>query len=286
MSRSRNWLGTWNNFPENWKELIPTCGCIDYACQLEKAGTTGKEHVQFAVKFKEAKTMATMKKLFDGAHLEPAKNWIAAKQYCMKEDTRIEAGPICKPPRYTCKDPLEGKTLRKVQQEVIDIINSETEDRLVHWFHDPIGNAGKTTLAKHVIINNEDAIYLGGKASDMKYGVMKWLEEHKLRVVMIDLTRSVESFVSYQGIEEVKNGIFFNVKFECGMVVYDNPHVIVFANFMPEMKKLSHDRWVIHNVSRIDGDDLGEIDKSIFPLEVECRKPGDPEYRGNEYDSD
>ncbi len=265
MSRSRIWLGTWNNFPENWKELIPTCGCIDYACQLEKAGTTGKEHVQFAIKFKEAKYLATMKKLFDGAHLEPAKNWIAAKQYCMKEDTRIEAGPICSPPRFKCKDPLCGKELRPMQEEIINICKSPREDRLIHWFYDPVGNAGKTTLAKHLILHNDKIIYLVGKSADMKYGVMEWLEKNELEVVLIDLTRSVEAFVSYQGIEEIKNGIFYNTKYECRMVLYDNPHVIILANFLPEMEKLSADRWVIHQVSEESDDN-----EKTFPLECIC----------------
>jgi len=248
MSRSRSWLCTWNNFPEDWQAVITSCGAIDYSAQKEKGKDAEKEHIQFAVRFEEAKSLKTMQGLFKGAHLEPAKNWIAAKQYCMKADTQVEEGIVSKPPPV-CRDPLEGRAYRPVQEQIIEIVKSEPDDRSIHWFFDPEGSAGKTTIAKHICLHHSDAIYLTGKSADMKFGVMSWLNSgKKLKTVMIDLTRSVEAFVSYQGIEEIKNGIFYNTKYESGMVLFDNPHIIIMSNFMPEMDMLSADRWVIHAI--------------------------------------
>lgn len=249
MSRSRSWLCTWNNFPEDWQAIITGCGAVDYSAQKEKGKDAEGEHIQFAVRFEDAKSFKTVQELFKGAHIEPAKNWFKAKQYCMKKDTQVEIG-ITKEEMPKCRDPLAGKTLRPIQSKILDIIKGEPDDRTIHWFHDPEGGAGKTSLAKHICLNNKDAIYLTGKSADMKFGVMKFLEDEEkgLKTVIIDLTRSVEAFISYQGIEEIKNGIFYNTKYESGMVMFDNPHIIILSNFMPNFEMLSADRWALHEI--------------------------------------
>lgn len=244
MTRSRNWLGTWNNYPEDWQTVIEG-NCAEYVAQLEKGKDAEKEHVQFAFRFNEARHFNAVSKLFPGAHIEVAKNWEACKNYCRKDDT-AQGERIDNTKKLICKDPLEGKEMRPIQQDIINIVNEEPDDRTVHWFYDPTGGAGKTTLAKHLCIHNKDCLYLTGKASDMKYGVFTWLQKNKLKTIIIDLTRSVEAFVSYQGIEEIKNGIFYNTKYESTMCVFDSPHVIVLSNFLPDVDALSADRWNIH----------------------------------------
>ena len=50
--------------------------------------------------------------------------------------------------------------------------------------------------------------------------------------------------------EEVKGGIFCSTKYECGMHMQNPPHVLVFANFPPDMndRDMSSDRFVVQNV--------------------------------------
>jgi len=249
MSRSRNFLCTWNNYPEDWKDIIKGCGAIDYSAQREKGKDAEKEHIQFCVRFAEARQFTAIQKMFVGAHIEIAKDWVKCYAYCQKKDTQVEAG-IVAPEKYVCRDPLEGKVLRPIQKEILDLVNRQADDRSIHWFWDPLGAMGKTTIAKHICMHNAGAIYLTGKSADMKYGVMSWLSSGKnLKVVLIDLTRSVEAYVSYQGIEEIKNGIFYNTKYESGMCMFDNPHVIILSNFLPEVDALREDRWEVHDYS-------------------------------------
>jgi len=56
--------------------------------QEEKCETTGRLHIQFWVKTPHMRR-SQVSKIFQGAHLEPAKNVAALKNYCQKEETRV-----------------------------------------------------------------------------------------------------------------------------------------------------------------------------------------------------
>ena len=96
------------------------------------------------------------------------------------------------------------------------------------------------------------ALVCSGKAADMKYLIVKYHEKHGRfpDVCVFDVPRSTASYLSYQGLEEIKNGVFSSTKYECDMVVMPYPQVFVFANFIPDMNNqvMSSDRWVLHNV--------------------------------------
>ena len=49
--------------------------------------------------------------------------------------------------------------------------------------------------------------------------------------------------ISYDGIEEIKDMMFYSGKYEGGMVVGKCPRFIVFANNPPIFEKMSADRW-------------------------------------------
>ena len=51
--------------------------------------------------------------------------------------------------------------------------------------------------------------------------------------------------MSYDAIESIKSGIIFNSKYETGQKMINPPHIIVFSNFLPDVSKLSEDRWNI-----------------------------------------
>jgi hypothetical protein len=66
-------------------------------------------------------------------------------------------------------------------------------------------------------------------------------------IVIFDLSRTKPPNVlmdtMYSTIENVKNGIFTSVKYEPETYVGSIPHVVVFANFFPDLTSLSIDRW-------------------------------------------
>ena len=97
---------------------------------------------------------------------------------------------------------------------------------------------------------NYNAIIVSGKGNDILYGITKHIEEHKeIDIVILDFERSVEDYVSYSAIEKIKNGCFYSPKYKGSMVIFNSPHVICFANFLPDKEKLSLDRWNIKEIS-------------------------------------
>jgi len=147
-------------------------------------------------------------------------------------------------------DPLEGVELRAWQKRTLEVIGEETrtpDNRKIHWFWEPEGGIGKTSLIKHVCMTNKRAIVLGGKAADMKNGIIEYHKKTGFypEIIFINIVRSMESFVSYQGIEEIKDGIFYSGKYEGGMAIFNSPILIIMANFEPNISALSLDRWNI-----------------------------------------
>lgn len=249
--RARAWILTWNNYTEQDTETLTQLAqenCSDYVWQPE-VGKEGTPHLQIALYFKSARTFSQVKKMLPKCHIEKARNWNAAKAYCRKEDTR--AGETVAKGKIAVKDPLEGRELWDFQKEILELIETEPDDRSIHWYWEPKGNTGKTSLAKHICLKHKDAIYICGKAADMKCAIAELCKAGSPpRICIVDLTRTTEGFTGslYQGLEEIKNGIFFSGKYESGMVMFNSPHIICFANWEPEVGALSQDRWVIKKI--------------------------------------
>nr|QTE03451.1 MAG: replication-associated protein [Anser anser CRESS-DNA-virus sp.] len=265
-TRTRAWMITWNNYtPEDiefWKSYVPD-KCEQWAWQLEVAPTTGTPHIQAALYFKAQRTFTAIKKDLPKCNIQAVENWAAASTYCQKVKSRDEseegdANIIDKKkekekPKVTVKDPMDGINKKQWQIDIDTIIEkpAEVSDRKIYWYYDINGAAGKTTYAKHLAIRLVDRfLYLGGKANDIKSAIAQMVEKgNNPDVCIFDFVRSCESHISYDAIESVKNGIFFSGKYESNMVVFNTPHVIIFANFKPDLDKLSRDRWVIRSIT-------------------------------------
>ena len=250
VSPSIHWCFTINNYSEKDIKYFSSNSSIfrRYVFQ-EELGIEGTPHLQGYCEFTRKvrpSGLVPNKKI----HWEKCRNINASIEYCRKGETRsgnIYTFNI----RAALKDPI--KDYRGWQLELISMLEEEADDRSINWFIDEKGNAGKTTFAKHWCMKYpKESLYLSGKASDMKCAIVQFLQDdtNELKYVFMDLPRSIESFVSYQGIEEIKNGIFFSGKYESGMIMYNSPHVVIFSNFIPDLKMLSQDRWNIQIIEK------------------------------------
>lgn len=218
-----------------------------YIVGLEHAPSTGRPHIQGYVSHTKAfRPMEKYREPTQGAHWEKAKgNEWQNFQYCSKGGnyrTNITIQQVI--------DPMVGLTPYPWQQAVLDMIERPPNPRQINWIWEQVGNRGKTTFAKHICMTR-NAIYVSGKADDVKYAVQKYIEKrgHGPNIVIFAFPRTVDpNMVSYSALESVKDGIFFSGKYESEMVIFNIPHVFVLANFEPEYSRLSEDRWNIINI--------------------------------------
>lgn len=254
-SESRCWFFTWNNYTfddvcdiETWI-LERKAECVFQ----EEEGENGTPHLQGCFRLKSSIRFSTLKKRFPEIHWEQCRDFVKAKKYCSKEDTRIYGPyyynmkkPVIKEERIT-DDLFNIDIAPQWQKDIIELTKTIPDERKIYWYYDKEGNSGKTTLARHLCADNEDEmIYVSGKAADIKYAVTEFVRARgktALKLCLFDFPRTSEKFISYQAVEEIKNGIFFSGKYDGGMVTFNRPHVIIFANFKPDFDALSKDRW-------------------------------------------
>lgn len=131
---------------------------------------------------------------------------------------------------------------RPWQQFVLDILNGPVHSRRMWWFYDPDGGAGKSTLVRYACANMQ-ACLLDGKVSDMAYA---WTKDD-YKIAIFDLVRALPDDLShvYRTAEQISNGIMASPKFESQMVLFEQPHVIIMSNSMPDPTKWSADRYVV-----------------------------------------
>lgn len=244
--KRRSFLLTYNNPTISCEELAQDLDtfCDKYVFQKEK-GASGTEHFQILLYFNNAVSFNTIKTKFSTAHIEAAKSVKHCVKYCSKTDTAISE-TYSKGFRVPEK-PKIITSLREWQVDAEKMILSDKSDRTIHWIYDPDGNVGKTAFCKYMCVKFK-ALYLTGKSADLKYAITECLEEQDIKICLFDFTRSQEEYISYQGIEEIKNGIFFNTKYESKMVIYNSPVICCFANFKPDFEKLSQDRWEMYRI--------------------------------------
>jgi hypothetical protein len=252
ISPAKHWCFTYNNYTkENLVAVRELCSnssiVLEYVFQ-EETGEEGTPHLQGYIAFQ--KKCRPKKLLPDQVHWEKCRNVKAAKEYCHKSETRTgEVFTNIKFPRELVK--MTYEKLRPWQREIADQFK-EPEDplfgRTIYWYWEPTGNVGKTVLSMY-FTDVCGAIILGGKGSDIKCGLAKYIDANGAGpdMVVIDIPRCVEH-ISWDGIECAKNGIFFSGKYESGMVRYNRPHVVCFANRPPPLEKLSEDRWKVYEI--------------------------------------
>lgn len=209
--------------------------CKEYLFSGE-IGEGGYKHWQGCFSLKNKEYFATVKNMFcQSIHLEPCKNWIKAKNYCKKIETHLE-GPYDEKSTFL-KLP---DTLYKWQQEVVGLCMTEPDDRTVYWYWDKEGCKGKTTLCKLLNANFGADIIGNGAMKDIAFSI-----GDNPRIVCMNITRSNEGHVNYGAIEAIKDGLVFSSKYESRIKNFNPPHVLVFANFKPDIEMMSKDRWRI-----------------------------------------
>lgn len=221
----------------------------DYVFQEERS-EEGTIHLQSVMRFKNPVGMGFQERYCQRIHWERCRNWRKSVKYCSKRDTKVGEvhtnikGLVI---RKRIRDPMEGLDWYQWENDIIEIINEEPDNRKIYWFWESYGCTGKSTFCKHLVMNY-GAVVVGGRVQDAMYALINTLEDRDVNIVVFDIPRSFDRGISYESIENIKNGIFFSAKYESRSVVFNSPHVIVFSNEEPDYARMSLDRWVVREI--------------------------------------
>jgi len=230
-----------------------------YSIGLETCPTTKRKHLQGYVEHPlRIRPMEKFRGILPGAHWEKAQgNRASNLKYTQKEGHYVTNIRDV----FFFQDPLDSLDLYPFQEIIIDWMTKTPPDyRTIYWVYCEKGNTGKTSLAKH-LCHKHGAIFVNGKAEDVKYSVSEYVKQnegHGPPIIVFGIPRYNENYINYGVIEEVKDGIFFSPKYESGMCMYNALHILVLCNFPPDRSKLSDDRWF---VCRIDEESKNLIEE-------------------------
>lgn len=260
ISPSKKWCFTLNfDQKSNSSEVIGTLVreldhlCLKYVFQ-EEEGASGNHHLQGLVVFRKKirpRGHFTCKHI----HWEKCRNESASIAYCSDPSKRRDGGNIwvrgfALPQTLRC---ISKENFYPWQKSLFEVVTGEPDDRSINWIYESTGNVGKSAFCRYLGIHH-DAIIVSGKAADVKYMLFKYYEKHGCgpNIILYDIPRCNENYVSWQALESIKNGNISSTKYESECFFINPPHILCFSNFAPNIEKLSKDRWHIFKIQERD----------------------------------
>lgn len=248
---ARNWCFTYNNHTsEVISSICSNCSilCTKYVFQEER-GENGTPHLQGFLQFKTKRRPFSVFK-DKRFHWEITRSVPASIKYCSDRSKRH--GSIytmgIRELQLQTVNTIDRSKFYKWQDKVLGYLD-DTSERNIYWIYEHAGGVGKSSLVKYLCVHH-GCMLISGKGNDIKYGVVKYFERHGQypKYILCDIPRSLQEYVSYAAIEEIKNGCFFSGKYESDMCIFNSPAVICFANERPLVDKMSKDRWKIYRI--------------------------------------
>lgn len=240
------WCFTYNNYDDEGIQWIQTV--IESHCRFgiygKETGANETPHLQGYIEFKvKHRPLEVFKRTC--IHWEKCKgDKLSNIAYCTKQ------GDCWQFPKKHEINTIKPDLFYDWQKEILESIELEPDDRTINWIIGKEGNEGKTSFQKYLAVHKK-AFILGGKAADIRMACCMHLEKHGKtpELICVNIPRSYDTtYLSYEGLENIKDMLFYSGKYEGGMVVGNAPHLLVFANEAPDTSRLSADRWNIKNI--------------------------------------
>lgn len=247
-------------FPPEKVKCFLVKNCKKWCFQLERGEKTGYRHYQgrasLMVKRRLNQIIAMVHSEFSSGHISPtSKENHTNFFYACKEETRID-GPWRdeeeEETRFVPERLTKEIVWKPFQNDIIENIKGNPDDRTVNIALQEAGNAGKTLLSLWLHANKlakyvppvEDAeklvqVIMGSPASRCYlFDIPKGIDKKKLREI-------------YCAIEQIKNGFVYDTRYKYKEKMFNPPHVWVFTNSLEGLEaSLSGDRiklWLIED---------------------------------------
>lgn len=238
--RSRAWTLTLFNYKEEDITLLSQ-QFTKYIIGEEICPTTNKQHLQCFLYNNHQVSFSSIKEKWPTAHIETAKGSIEDNlKYCSKEGNYIT--------NIKKKRPLKTITDEQLydwQKEILTICQGIPDDRTIYWYWEPVGNMGKSAFCKYMAVHHGAAVITTAKSADIATCI-----DEETEIYIFDFPRNSEGFSPWNGIEQLKNGLITEAKLKkkAKTTIINCPHVIIFANWVPDNIPLSADRLKINRL--------------------------------------
>ncbi|AXH77371.1 MAG: Rep [Cressdnaviricota sp.] len=302
----KHWVFTWHTsafgdltYSELEKFLKQICD--SYVFQEERGEETGKIHIQGYLCTKIRKRHSSLLNDFHAYLRDCVKSGAAeamlsnltiermmgtraeAIAYCTKTETRTES-----PRSYGLPIAYEASDLtifnnsvnwypwQKSFMELIfnkDLTLKDPDDRTILWIHDLMGNNGKSKLVKHICYNYpEEACKLSFGSSTQLRSACITAGPKKLYFIDVPRTLGKDDDINdlISVIEDIKNGFIVSSMYGKHLqMMFDPPHIVVFANVFCPPNALSGDRLEEYTINM---DIENEYIKILSPVKVRKNK--------------
>lgn len=236
---------------------------LHYCIGVETCPRTNRRHLQGFMYFKNQREFSSIHDLFDGViWVKECKGSVKENiRYCAKEGDYFICDCCTVPPPKEELKLIEREALHNWQKDVVALLGEERNDREIVWIYEPEGGVGKTALVKF-IVHRSNALVCGGSINDAMFAIANWRDDNCDKgdfyqpPILFNLPREKVMSLDYSALESLKDGVFCNTKYKSRPVLYNSPHLLVFANLPPDRLRLSADRWKVYQI--VDGELVAE----------------------------
>jgi len=137
------------------------------------------------------------------------------------------------------------------QNSLIEELKRKPDDRKIIWYYDPIGGCGKTFFAKHMGMYRDAFVTTKANIYHVATQLQDYMKKGKtMLTVIFNFARESERIKIYQAMEALKDGLVTAEKYHGETLFFPSPHVIIFANYFPNLQQVSLDRWNVRTVDK------------------------------------
>jgi len=138
--------------------------------------------------------------------------------------------------------------LKPFQKQIEEWFENEPDDTSINWIVDREGGTGKTVFCKYLYQKYNAIIMTKGSYNDLAQvlaGVVKKGRNlNEKTIIVLNYARD-SSNISYHALEALKDGLMTSPKYESNTIVFNTPHLVVFANRLPSLERISGHKWKI-----------------------------------------
>jgi hypothetical protein len=139
---------------------------------------------------------------------------------------------------------MDGATLRCWQRNLRDaLVADPKDDRSIMFIVDQEGGKGKSFFQRYMMTYHpsETQLMSIGKRDDVAHAI-----DQSKSIFLFNIPRGGIEYLNYTILEQIKDRVVFSPKYDSGTkVLMRNPHVVVFCNEIPDLTKMTEDRYDI-----------------------------------------